>query len=59
MKDLFFLLTMILVISLCFFLIACTYSINMVHTQGSASDVVDENQTPSADVRPNITLPAL
>lgn len=29
----------------------CTYSVTIVQTQGSASDVVDEEQTPSADIR--------
>ena len=36
---------------------ACTYSINMVHTQGEASDVVDETQTPSTTANPNISIP--
>lgn len=29
-------------------LTACTYSVNLVHTEGTASDIVDENQTPTA-----------
>jgi hypothetical protein len=29
-------------------LTSCTYSINMVHTEGNASDIVDETQTPTA-----------
>ena len=48
-----------LLMGFCLILNGCTYSINMVHTQGSATDVVDENQKADADVRPNITLPAL
>jgi len=36
----------------------CTYSINMVHTEGQASDVVDETQTPSTTVSPNVNIPA-
>lgn len=36
---------------------SCTYSITMVHTEGSASDVVDETQTPSTNVSPNVSLP--
>ena len=43
---------------LCALLLGCTYSINMVHTEGSASDVVDETQTPTADVKPVISIPA-
>ena len=44
-------------LSLVFTLSGCTYSINMVHTQGEATDVVDETQTPSAKVDPNINVP--
>ena len=46
-------------ISCCLILSSCTYSINMVHTQGSASDVVDENQRADADVEPSLTIPGL
>lgn len=35
---------------------SCTYSINMVHTQGSADDIVDENQKADADVKPNVNV---
>ncbi len=35
---------------------SCSYSINMVHTQGTASDVVDEQQSPSADISPDIKV---
>lgn len=39
----------------------CTYSITMVHTQGEATDVVDEtaSNTPSTSVSPNISIPAI
>jgi len=30
-----------------------------VHTQGKASDVVDEVQRTDADIKPDITIPAL
>jgi len=30
----------------------------MVHTSGVASDVVDEEQTPTNDVAPSLTVPA-
>lgn len=33
----------------------CTYSINMVHSEGTASDVIDEVQKPSADISVPIT----
>lgn len=37
----------------------CTYSITMVHTEGVASDVVDEAQsaTPNTVVSPTVTIP--
>ncbi len=44
-------------ISLSALLCSCTYSITMVHTEGSASDVVDEQQTPSTTVSPSLTVP--
>lgn len=34
----------------------CSYSITMVHTQGEAQDVVDEQQTPTADIKATIPL---
>lgn len=36
----------------------CTYSITMVHTEGQASDVVDEQQAPSTSVTPTVSVPA-
>jgi hypothetical protein len=41
-------------------LVSCTYSITMVHTQGEASDVVDETatNTPSTIVTPTFSIPA-
>lgn len=50
-------------LSFCFvvllnFLTSCTYSITMVHTEGSASDVVDEEQTAQPDISPNLSIPA-
>jgi len=38
-------------------LTGCTYSINMVHTQGQADDVVDENQTARPNISPTLTVP--
>jgi hypothetical protein len=40
---------------LAFSIAGCTYSINMVHTQGKADDVIDE--TSSATPNTDITLP--
>lgn len=41
-----------------FLFTSCTYSITMVHTEGSASDVVDEEQAAQPDISPNLTIPA-
>ena len=38
-------------------LTACSFSINQIHTQGIASDVVDEDQKADATVSPDISLP--
>lgn len=50
----------ILTLLACLFLTSCTYSITMVHTQGEATDVVDETATnaPSTTVSPNLNIPA-
>lgn len=37
---------------------SCTYTISMVHTEGQASDVIDETATPTANVSPQVTIPA-
>lgn len=31
-------------------LTGCTYSIKLIHTEGTATDVVDETSTPSAEL---------
>lgn len=38
------------------FLASCTYSVTLVHTEGEASDVVDENQAPAPTA--TVTVPA-
>lgn len=44
------------IMALLFPLAACTYSINMVHTEGQADDVVDE--TSSTPVSTSLSVPA-
>ena len=39
-------------------LCSCTLSLTCVHTQGSASDVGDEVQSPTADVSATANVPA-
>ena len=47
-----------MILSLLCLLSSCTYSITMVDTEGTAMDVVDEQQTPSTSVTPTIAIPA-
>ena len=37
---------------------ACTYNISMAHTEGAASDVIDDTATNTPDVSPTLTIPA-
>lgn len=39
------------------FMCSCTYSINLVHTQGVAEDVVDETQKADADIKTMMDFP--
>lgn len=40
-----------------FFLFSCSYSINCVHTQGRATDVVDEQQSASPNFDTKLSVP--
>lgn len=40
----------------CLILNGCTYSINMIHSEGTATDLIDENQRADADIKPNVNL---
>ncbi len=51
MKNLF-LLSMIAL-----FLASCTISFQNISTHGTATDLVDENQAATADVKPVISVP--
>ncbi len=64
MKILEILSTLILVITIIMLavvfinaLTSCTYSINMIHSEGSATDMIDENQTADPNINPNLTIP--
>lgn len=41
-----------------FALSSCTFTMNQISTKGTASDVVDETSTPTANVSPSVTIPA-
>jgi len=53
----FFLLFAFLMFAMVCLFSGCTISINAVHTQGEASDVVDETQKTDADIAPNLNFP--
>lgn len=38
--------------------VACSYSINMIHSEGS-TDTLDDTQAPTTNVNPNLTIPGL
>jgi len=38
-------------------LTGCTYSVTLVHTEGTASDVVDETQRADPDVSAQVDIP--
>ncbi len=39
------------------FFTSCTLSFTNISTHGTATDLVDEEQTTSPDVKPNISIP--
>ena len=38
---------------------SCTYSVIMNHTSGVASDLVDENQSASPDIKTDLNVPKM
>lgn len=38
-------------------LCGCTISINMVHTEGQATDLIDEVQSPTNDLKADVSVP--
>jgi hypothetical protein len=38
---------------------SCTYNVSMAHTEGTATDVIDDNLTNTPDISPTITPGAL
>lgn len=39
------------------FLCGCTYNISLVHTEGSAQDVIDTQQEAKPDIKPVLNIP--
>lgn len=46
-----------ILISVAFLLTGCTYSVNLIHSNGVASDVVDENQSAQPNISPTLSVP--
>ncbi len=42
-----------------FLLVGCSYSISMVHTEGTAEDVIDDTKTNTTEVSPSLSVPAV
>lgn len=54
----FFTVSLFLVVSFIMLgLVSCTYSVNVAHTEGTTSDLIDETQSNEPDISPNISLP--
>ncbi len=51
-----FLLQYIRLLGMSIMLSGCTYSITMIHTEGAATDVVDETQSNTPTVSPNASM---
>lgn len=45
-------------LGLTYMLSSCTISVNCVSTKGSADDLIQEDQSPTNDVKPELTIPA-
>jgi hypothetical protein len=54
-----FAITSLFIMLLVLALDCCTISQTMVHTEGQATDVVDETQAASAQVTPTISIPKI
>ncbi len=59
MKETLLILALIAIIVCGLILNSCTYSINLAHTEGTATDLIDENQKADADIKPNLNIPAI
>lgn len=38
-------------------LTSCTYNVSMAHTQGTATDTIDDTASNAPNVSPNVTVP--
>lgn len=47
----------LIVLHLCSILSSCTYNVSMAHTEGTATDVIDDTASNQPNVSPNISIP--
>ncbi len=41
------------------YLTSCTYNVSMIHTEGTASDVIDDSASNTPNVVPTVTIPVV
>ncbi len=59
MKQVIIVWTICLAILIATLLASCTISFQNISTHGTSTDLVDENQAATADVKPNVNIPAI
>lgn len=50
------------IVVICFVVLmcsSCVYNVTLQHTQGQASDLIDDNDTPTVDTKVDATLPVV
>lgn len=47
----------LLMMVICVLMTGCTYNISMAHTEGTATDVIDDTQSNEPNVSPTVTVP--
>lgn len=48
----------LVLLGFCLVMTGCTYNISMAHTEGSATDVIDDTQSNTPNVSPTVSIPA-
>ena len=48
----------LLMVSACTLLTACNYSVTLAHTQGTATDLIDEDEKADPVISPTVSIPA-
>lgn len=52
-----YLIIPLVLLTSCSFLTSCSYNVSMAHTEGTATDIIDDNMTNQPDVSPNLSIP--